>query len=198
MPDPRLSHPLVAPRVVQSGHVFDAVAPTDAERARKLPGDDLVRADVQMDRGFDLPAPPAQVWPWLVQLGKRRAGWYLPRSVERVVPPSRRAVRRLVPELQDLRVGETIPDWGGRDATLTLAAMDRNRYLLHTSRRGTVDFTWALVLSPSGRAGTRVHSRVRLGPVRRRWLAEYGGGPFDLLTILGLAHGLRERVADED
>ena len=173
---------------------FDVVAPTDAERARPLPGDDLVRADVQMDRAFHLPARPAVVWPWLVQLGKQRAGWYLPRSVERFVPPSRRAVRRVVPELQDLRVGETIPDWGGRDATLTLAAMDRHRYLLHTSRRGGVDFTWALVLHPDGRAGTRVQSRVRLGPVRRQWLAEYGGGAFDLLTILGLAHGLRERV----
>ena len=175
-------------------HVFDAVAPTDAERARKLPGDELVRADVQMDRGFDLPAPPAEVWPWLVQLGKRRAGWYLPRSVERVVPPSRRAVRRLVPELQHLQVGETIPDWGGRGATLTLTAMDRHRYLLHTSRRGSVHVTWVLVLSPAGRAGTRVHSRVRLGPVRRRWLAEHVGGALDLLTIQGLAHGLRERV----
>jgi hypothetical protein len=155
-----------------------------------------VAANVQMDRAFDLPAPPAVVWPWLVQLGKRRAGWYLPRSVERFVPASRRAVRRIVPELQDLRVGETIPDWGGRGATLTLAAMDRDRYLLHTSRRGTVDVTWALVLFPAGRAGTRVQSRVRLGPVRREWLAEYGGGPFDLLTILGLAHGLRERLED--
>ena len=185
----------------QSDHVpglFDLVAPTAAERRRKLPGDDLVHADVQTDRAFDLPAPPAEVWPWLVQLGRHRAGWYLPRSVERVVPPSRRAVRRLVPELQNLQVGQTIPDWGGRTATLTVAAMDRNRYVLHTSRRGSVDVTWALVLSPAGRAGTRVQSRVRFGPVQRRWLAEYGGGPVDLLTILGLAHGLRERLEDAD
>jgi hypothetical protein len=176
---------------------FDVVAPTDAERARKLPGDDLVHADVQMDRAFDLPATPSDVWPWLVQLGKGRAGWYLPRSAERFVPPSRRAVRRLVPELQHLRVGETIPDWGGRRATLTLAAMDRDRYLLHTSRRGTVDVTWAVVLTPAGRGGTRVQSRVRLGPVRRRWLAEHAGGPLDLVTILGLAHGLRERLEEQ-
>jgi hypothetical protein len=105
---PGLSHPLVVPSVGQSVHVFDAVAPTEVERARKRPGDEL-GADVQLGRAFDLPAPPTEVWPWLVQLGKHRAGWYLPRSVERVVPPSRRAVRRLVPELQELRVGETVP-----------------------------------------------------------------------------------------
>jgi hypothetical protein len=176
--------------------LLDAVAPTPAERAERLPGDDLVTADVQMDRAFTLPAEPEQVWPWLVQLGKGRGGWYLPRTVERWVPPRRRAVRRIVPELQHLDVGETIPDWGGREATLTLALMDPPRSLVHTSQRGKVTFSWALDLRPVA-GGTRVHSRVRLGPVRRRWLAEYVGGPFDLLTILGLAHGLRERLAGD-
>ena len=69
---------------------MDRARATDEERLAPLPGDDLVVADVVMDRGFDLPAPPDEVWPWLVQLGKRRAGWYLPGSVERLVPPSRR------------------------------------------------------------------------------------------------------------
>ena len=66
---------------------MDLARATPAERASSLPGDDLVAADVVMDRGFDLGAPPSEVWPWLVQLGKRRAGWYLPRSVEVLVPP---------------------------------------------------------------------------------------------------------------
>ena len=127
---------------------FAVVAPTARERARPLPGDDLVPDAVQMDRAFTLPAPPDQVWPWLVQLGKDRGGWYLPRSVERYLPPARRAVRRVVPELQHLAVGDTIPDWGGREATLTLVAQDRHRYLLHASRRGSVSFTWTLVLDP--------------------------------------------------
>jgi hypothetical protein len=174
---------------------FETVSATPAERGRKLPGDDLVEADVQMDRAFTLPATPDQVWPWLVQLGKRRGGWYLPRSVERYLPPSRRAVRRVVPELQQLTVGASIPDWGRRDATLTLAAQDRHRYLLHTSRRGSLELTWVLVLLADGRGGTRVQSRVRLARVRRPWLAEHVGGAFDLLTILGLAHGLRERLS---
>jgi len=39
-----------------------------------------------------------------------------------------------------------------------------------------------------------MHLRLRLAPVKHRWLAEYGGGLVDLLTISGLAAGLRERV----
>ena len=40
-----------------------------------------------------------------------------------------------------------------------------------------------------------MHLRLRLGPVRRVWLAEHVGGLFDALTIAGMAAGLRERVA---
>jgi hypothetical protein len=50
------------------------------EITRVLPGDELVPdAQVVMDRAFELPAPPYEVWPWFAQLGKNRAGWYLPR-----------------------------------------------------------------------------------------------------------------------
>ncbi|GAA1929916.1 hypothetical protein [Nocardioides hwasunensis] len=128
---------------------MDWARATVAGHAHELPGDDLVTADVVMDRGFDLAAPPHDVWPWLVQLGKRRAGWYLPRSVERFVPPS---------------------------------------------RRGRTDLTWCLHVLPTPDGGTRVHLRLRLGPVRRRRVATYAGGVVDALTISGLAAGMRERV----
>jgi hypothetical protein len=183
--------------VLPGTSAFEAVSATPAERQRPLPGDELLAADVQMDRAFDLPAQPEAVWPWLVQLGKGRGGWYLPWSVERYLPPSRRAVRRVVPELQVLEVGDTIPDWGGRHATLTLAARDPHRYLVHRSQRGAVGFTWALVTLPAGRGSTRVQSRVRLAHLRRPWVAEHLGGAFDLLTVAGLAHGLRERLSSE-
>jgi hypothetical protein len=175
---------------------MDRAAATPAERRATLPGDDLVAADVVMDRGFDLPAPPQEVWPWLVQLGKRRAGWYLPASVERLVPRSRRALRHLEPRLLALAVGDVIPDWGGSDATFTVAALEPPHVLLHTSRRGRTDLTWCLRLTPvEATGGTRVHLRLRLGPVRHRRLAASVGGLFDAVTIVGLAAGLRERVA---
>ncbi|HEY2192382.1 MAG TPA: hypothetical protein VGH76_08775 [Actinomycetospora sp.] len=60
------------------------VCATPDEVAARLPGDDLVPdAQVTMDRAFDLPAVPEILWPWLAQLGKQRAGWYLPAGVER-------------------------------------------------------------------------------------------------------------------
>jgi hypothetical protein len=109
-----------------------------------LPGDEVVPdATVVMDRGFDLPASPEAVWPWFAQLGRDRAGWYLPRWVERLLPANRRA-----------RV---------------------------------------IAVAPTA-TGSRVHLRLRLAGMRRRRLVQYGGGLFDLLTVAGLAAGLRERV----
>jgi hypothetical protein len=174
---------------------FSAIRPTRAERAETVPGDDIVRnADVVMDRGFDLPVPPPEVWPWIVQLGKARSGWYLPRTVERWLPRRRRALRHVDPALQTLAVGDVIPDWGGRDETFEVAILRAPTTLVHRSVRGRTNVSWAITLTEQGGSGTRMRLRLRLGPVRRRWLATTGGELVDLLTIAGLAAGLRERL----
>ena len=176
--------------------LFAGVAVTAAERAASLPGDEIVaRADVVMDRGFDVPAPPEQVWPWILQLGKGRAGWYLPRAVERWIPRGRRGLRGLDPRWQHLAVDDVIRDWGGRDATFRVTLLDPPTALVHVSTRGRMNLSWAITLAPTGGSATRLHLRLRLGQVRRRWLAVTAGELIDQLTIAGLAAGLGERVA---
>ncbi|GAB1823721.1 SRPBCC family protein [Herbidospora sp. RD11066] len=168
--------------------------PRASERLAGLPGDDLVPSpDAVMDRAFDLPVPPEAVWPWFGQLGKNRAGWYLPAWVETFVPRRRRALRHIDPSLQGLRPGDVIDDWGGRDATFEIVVHDAPHVLVHRSTRGHLSISWAIRLSSEG-SGTRVHLRFRIGGVKRPWLVVYGGGLIDLLTVAGLAAGLRERV----
>lgn len=183
---------------------FSAVRATSQEKARALPGDEIVPdPDSVMDRGFDIPASPTQVWPWLVQLGKQRAGWYFPRSVERLIPRERRAARVIDPRWQGLSVGDVIPDYGGREETFEAVVVEAPRTLVYRSRRGRMQVSWAIVLAESsgataGTAYTRAHFRLRLGPVRRPWLVDTGGELFDLLTISGLAAGLVERLGEDD
>ena len=137
------------------------------------------------------------VWPWLAQLGKRRAGWYLPRSVERVVPRSRRAARSINAAWQSLHVGDEIPDYGGRDETFEVALIDPPHALVYRSTRGRTDVSWSIAVRSADRAGqSRVSLRLRLAPVRRRWLAVSVGGLVDLLTVAGMAAGLRERLEE--
>jgi hypothetical protein len=147
-----------------------------------------------MDRAFTIDASPNQVWPWLVQLGKGRAGWYLPTWVERGIPRSRRGIRHLDPRFLGLAAGAVVPDWGGADATFTALSVEPPSHLLYGSRRGRVDLTWVLVLSAVPGGATRLHLRLRLAHVRHRLLARSAGGLLDLVTVMGLAAGLRERL----
>jgi hypothetical protein len=117
--------------------VFSSVAAGPADRRATRPGDDLIaRPDVVMDRAFTVAAPPAAVWPWLVQLGKKRAGWYLPAAAERFLPPGRRAARDIRPAWQRLAAGDLIPDYGGRDETFEVAAIEPGSVLVYRSVRG--------------------------------------------------------------
>ena len=79
-----------------------------------FPGDEIVaNPDVVMDRVLYLPAPAEVVWPWLVQLGKNRAGWYMPGVIERwFIPTSRRAAHRIEPQWQRVKVGDVKRRYG--------------------------------------------------------------------------------------
>ncbi|MDQ2846200.1 MAG: hypothetical protein M3Y77_07600 [Actinomycetota bacterium] len=66
--------------------------------------------------------------------------------------------------------------------------------LVHKSTRGSIQLSWAIMLHPSP-GGTRMHLRLRMVGIKHRRIAEIGGGLVDLLTVAGLAGGLRERVA---
>jgi len=77
-----------------------------SEAARPLPGDDLVPAPTATDsRGITIDAPPEAVWPWLVQMGFGRAGWY---SYDRLDMRGK-SVDEIVPALQSLAVGDLMP-----------------------------------------------------------------------------------------
>ncbi|MGH2892374.1 MAG: hypothetical protein ACRDPM_03775 [Solirubrobacteraceae bacterium] len=162
-------------------------------------GDDLIPdADMVFDRIAVIKAGSAEIWPWLMQLGKRRAGWYLPGRVERFLPPQRRAARRVDPRWQALRVGERIPDYGGRDEYLEVARIDPGRALVYRAERRGARFTWALLLEPQGPSETvlrlRFRGRLRSTGWRRRAIVT-AGGFFDWVTGALMLAGLRERVA---
>ena len=47
------------------------------ERTRKLPGDDLIANPIgSVTHAITIRSSSRDVWPWLVQMGAGRAGWY--------------------------------------------------------------------------------------------------------------------------
>jgi hypothetical protein len=79
----------------------------DAEvSARSLPGDDLVPNPNASDtRVITIDASPALVWPWLVQMGFGRAGWYSYDALDMKGSSS----DSIKPELQALALDDLVP-----------------------------------------------------------------------------------------
>jgi hypothetical protein len=75
-----------------------------------LPGDGLVEDPTVIDtRTIEIDAAPEDVWPWLVQMGYGRAGWY---SYDQLDQKGRSA-DEILPEWQRLAVGDTMPTHPG-------------------------------------------------------------------------------------
>jgi hypothetical protein len=107
---------------------------TDREAFSALPGDEVIpHPMLEFNRGVTIAASPESVWPWLVQMGYGRAGWYTPEALDRWANrwvwrletdyPFRPSPWRIVPEWQHVAVGDIIAD-GPRAIWLTPPAKD--------------------------------------------------------------------------
>ena len=107
---------------------------TKEEAARPLPGDGLVtKADYLATRAITVHAPPHDVWPWLVQIGSGRAGWYTYDRIDNAGVPS---ATEIIPELQRLAVGDLIPMVAGKDIGLRVKELEQPRRMLWWDERG--------------------------------------------------------------
>src|SRR5512133_1520985 len=96
-------------RLIYLGQTYGS---TPEERRKPLPGDDIVpKPQVVTNHATTIDAPPEDVWPWIVQMGWGRAGWYTARWVDRLLfPANAPSATAVIAELQDLTVGDFVPD----------------------------------------------------------------------------------------
>lgn len=130
---------------------------TPSEIAAALPGDELLpRAQFRCTRAITIDAPPGEVWPWLVQVGCLRGGFYSNDLLDNLGHPS---ARTIIPELQHLRVGQWVPMSPGTptvETAFTVAGLDVDRWLLWSKPDGT----WAWMLTGLDNGTTRLVTRV--------------------------------------
>ena len=82
--------------------------------------------DTQRDDGDNHRAPPARVWPWLVQMGFGRAGWY---SWDHLDNWGRASAERIHPEWQEIAVGDHLPGMPDDKAWWEVAALEPEHFL---------------------------------------------------------------------
>ena len=134
-----------------------AVRPLGDEARRPLPGDELVPAKMQWTNGVTIRARPADIWPWLVQMGcGRRAGAY---SYDRLDNGGVPSADRIIPELQHIEVGDILPWTPTAEDGFIVRAFEPERSLVLGEE--TRSFTWLFALEPIDERSTRLITRVR-------------------------------------
>ena len=140
----------------------------DASR-KSLKGDELLpAARAEVTHHIYIHATPERVWPWLVQMGRRRGGWYSWDLLDNGGVPS---ADRIIPELQELAVGDILPIKAKGSDGFAVLALEPSRSLVlgdpsllpgNTAHDPTAPrATWAFALEPLGAGATRLQVRVR-------------------------------------
>jgi hypothetical protein len=146
----------------------------DAKETLVLAGDELLpEATDQVTQWIDIDATPEAIWPWLVQMGCHRAGYY---SIDFLDNGGERSAREIHPDLQDIRVGQVLPATPessegfevlrieGPNALVLggLFSPDEGKQLPFASTRPSKywQVTWSFTLVPHGK-GTRLYVRAR-------------------------------------
>ncbi|MGZ4511601.1 MAG: hypothetical protein ACXVYA_09885 [Mycobacterium sp.] len=183
---------------------------TDAERRMPLPGDEIV-ADVMSHhtRAVTINAPAAAIWPWLVQIGDHRAGFYSYDWLERHLFPGtvhyvegNHSATRIHPELLTVALGDRINtgSFGPVQIGSPVTVLEPDRAL--------VIGTWAFVLLPLDENHTRLLVRERdagwlrlLTPRRSGILRALGaiidyaiGEPLHFAMVRKMMLGIKQRA----
>jgi hypothetical protein len=129
---------------------------TAQEATSEVAGDELMPdPDIVATRVVEIDAPPSAIWPWLVQMGPGRGGAYSYDWIERRLGIDIRNTDRVIPELQDLKVGDEIQMPG---YTMRVERLDPGQAMV--VRSGNHAWVWSFELRPAN-GHTRLISRNR-------------------------------------
>ena len=152
---------------------------TADEITRHLPGDEIVSSPTwSYNHAITINAPRSQVWPWLLQLGQGRGGFYSYERLENLVGCDIHNVTQIRPELQQLRVGETIRmHANGFGPPVPILDPGRALVLGGPPQPGGSNATWSFYLFDGPGGTTRLLERGR-NAEGKGILEKLGFGPY--------------------
>jgi hypothetical protein len=131
---------------------------TPEEISRIMPGDELtVSPTFLATRAITINAKPEQIWPWLLQMGYNRAGFYGYDLIENQGSSSGlKSADKILPQFQSFQPGDEVPI--SAVSSMVFYAIEPDKYLVWTGKEGIGNFTWALY--PVDDTHTRLVSRI--------------------------------------
>lgn len=127
---------------------------TNEEVARAMPGD---LDQIGWTRAITIDASAEQVWPWLVQWGQGRGGWYSYDWLENLFGFDIHTADRILPEYQNLAIGDPICMARGI-CTSHVTVLEPNHWLSWQAKdeRGNPVWTFTFGLFPLDATHTRL------------------------------------------
>jgi hypothetical protein len=141
------------------------------EAIGELPGDEIVPdPETEYTLTISIKASPSEVWPWLIQMGQGRGGFYTHEWIENLIGADVHNADRIIQELQHLDVGDPIrltpdPYLGGQPGQYIVVAQLEPLYVLifrQVLPNGEIG-SWSYVLEPTRDGATRLIFRRRAG-----------------------------------
>jgi hypothetical protein len=165
---------------------------TAEERSRPMPGDDVLwQPSFSATRAVTIEATPEEIWPWIVQIGYLRAGFY---SYDRLDNDGVPSADRILPEYQSLEVGELVPLAEGANARVTVLEPPSLMLLVFEMEEGPwKNATWAWGLYPEGAAHARLVTRLRANAEQTlpRLFLEFG----EIVMMRKCMLGIKDRAS---
>lgn len=132
---------------------------TTEEIARSMPGDEVLpHPTFNATRAVTIEATPQHVWPWIIQIGYRRAGFYSYDTLDNDGIPSSETI---LPEYQDLQVGDLIPLSKTASVRVTELVPPSSLVLVFEVEGTWSNATWVWSLEPLDAGRTRLVTRLR-------------------------------------
>lgn len=169
---------------------------TDDEVGDPLPGDGFTAEPAaQVTRAITIGALPQDVWPWIVQLGADRGGFYSYDSLENLFGLDIHSTDEIVPDWQHRAVGDLVhgdrrgsAGWyvmevePGEALVMKMANLETGRPIDRNEPPAYWEFTWAFVLRDQGDGTTRLLVRERVAFGRR--LSAFLLSPFGAVSFV--------------
>jgi hypothetical protein len=182
---------------------------TDNEISRSMPGDSIIKKPKwQYTQAITIQAPIDKVWPWLVQIGQGRGGFYSYQMLENLVGCNIHNADRVIPEYQHLAPGDNIMLHPKAPLPVTEVETGRSIVLHYDSRTGQPeksdtqpkDFfesSWLFLLDPVNDRKTRLISRFRIDyspGIRNKVSLGMFGEPIYSTMQTQMLRGIKRRV----
>jgi hypothetical protein len=165
---------------------------TRKEIKLSLPGEEIVvKTNFNATRAITINSTPGCIWPWIIQIGSGRAGWY---SIDWIDNAGTKSTNKILPQFQAIEEGQFIPFTPNQKNGMWVKKFKENEFILWVDKNGKATWLWYLI--PVSNSRTRLLTRLRSKYIWNGfWIIYYLIADFgDIIMMSKCMKGIKRRA----